>query len=175
MSMLGTQQPTAKDYKDGRTKQAFKDETDINKLIQRAEKTGTISHLNKHEARYGDFANFDFFEAQVQLAAGGEIFADLPAEIRSEFNQSPAQFFNYVNDPANKDRLEKLLPDLAAPGRQLPRIAPDNADETAARVASEQATPVPNATPAPEPSPAPDAASGEALTPAQLAGSSAST
>ncbi len=166
--MLGTKHAT---FKDGRTKQSFKDETDINKLLQRAEKSGTISHLNKHEARYGDFANFDFFEAQLQLARGGEIFADLPAEIRSEFNQSPAQFFDYVNNPVNKDRLGKLLPALAAPGRQLPVIAPDNADEAKARSASETPTPeVPSATPV-EPSGEPP----PALTPAEKAGSSSST
>ncbi len=157
MSMLGTKTPT---FKDGRTKQSFKDETDINKLLQRAEKTGTISHLNKYEARYGDFANFDFFEAQLQLAKGGEIFADLPAEIRSEFNQSAAQFFDYVNDPANKDRLGILLPALAEPGRQnvdVSGVVP--ADLDTARVAAETTAPevvseIPGETP-PEPPPEP--------------------
>ena len=46
--MLGTKQPL---YKDGRTKQSFRDETDINQIMKRAQVTGTISHLNKHEAR----------------------------------------------------------------------------------------------------------------------------
>ncbi len=115
MSMLPTKQPT---YTDGRTKQSFKDETDINKILKRAQKTGTISHLNKFEARYGDFSDFDFFDAQLKLSEGRTIFDALPSEIRSEFNQSAAQFFKYVNDPANIDRLEKLLPGLAAPGKQ---------------------------------------------------------
>ncbi len=115
MSMVETKQPT---YKDGRVKQSFRDETDINKILQRAQKTGTISHLNKHEGRYADFSDFNFFEAQIMLARGREIFDDLPSEIRSEFNQSQAAFFEYVNDPENKDRLAELLPGLAAPGRQ---------------------------------------------------------
>ncbi len=143
MSMLGTKDAV---FEKTRTKQAFKDETDINKLIQRAEKTGTISHLNKHEARYGDFSGFDFFEAQLQLSAGATIFAELPAELRSEFNQSPAQFFDYVNDPANKDRLGQLLPALAEPGRQLPVASGViTADADTAAAAAE--------TPAPEGSP----------------------
>ncbi len=115
MSMLGTKQPT---YNDGRVKQSFKDETDINKILKRAQKTGTISHLNKYEGRYGDFVSFDFFEAQIMLTKGREIFDALPSEIRSEFGQSQGAFFDYVNDPENKDRLEELLPALAAPGRQ---------------------------------------------------------
>ncbi len=115
MSMNGTKQPI---YEDGRVKQSFKDETDINKILQRAQKTGTISHLTKHAAKYGDFANFDFFEAQLMLTKGREIFDDLPSEIRTEFNQSQAAFFAYVNDPANTEDLLKKLPALAAPGRQ---------------------------------------------------------
>ncbi len=115
MSMLPTKQPT---YKDGRTKQSFKDETDINKILQRAQKTGTISHINKYEARYGDFTGFDFFEAQLKLSQGREIFDALPSEIRDEFRQSPADFFKYVNDPANQGRVSELLPALAEPGRQ---------------------------------------------------------
>lgn len=118
MSQLGTEQPTASDYKDGRTKQSFKDETDINIIMKRAQKSGTISHLNKYQPLYGDFSEFDFFAAQLKLAEGREIFDALPPELRNEFNQEPAAFFDYVNDPANKDRLDKLLPALAEPGRQ---------------------------------------------------------
>ncbi len=152
MSMLGTKQPTAKDYKDGRTKQAFNDETDINKILRRAEKTGTISHLNKHEAHYGDFTGFDFLEAQLKLTAGSDIFAELPAEVRSEFNQNPAEFFDYVNDPENKERLGVLLPALAEPGRQLPRA-------TGVIPADAVQDPEPPAIPAPNPTgAAPDAA-----------------
>lgn len=109
----------AKNYSDGRTKQAFKNSTDINKLLAKAQKTGTISHLNKHEASYGDFTDMPtLLEAQTQLARGREIFDDLPSEIRKEFAQSPSEFFKFVNDPANKDDLARVLPALALPGRQ---------------------------------------------------------
>jgi len=105
-------------YDDGRTKQSFKDETDINKILQRAQKTGTLSHLEQFEARYGDFSDFDFQQAQIKLAEGQQMFEKLPSEIRKEFNQNPAEFFQYVNDPEKADKLGKLLPDLAKPGRQ---------------------------------------------------------
>ncbi len=132
--MLPIKQP--QEYTDGRTKQSFRDETDINKIIQRAEKTGTISHLTKYKGVYADFADFDYFGNLQKLTQGREIFDDLPAEIRNEFSGSPAKFFDYVNDPANIDRIEKLLPALAAPGRQLATINPPNADEAAALEAS---------------------------------------
>ncbi len=152
MSMLPTKQPTKSDYKDGRTKQSFRDETDINQILKRAQKSGTISHLTKYQARYGDFTGFDFAEANIQLAKGREIFDELPVELRKEFNQSPADFFNYVNDPANVDRLPKLLPALAEPGRQNIKtsgVVP--ADTQAAEAAAEA-----EADPGPEPESPPE-------------------
>ncbi len=116
MSMI---KPKAPDYSDGRTKQSFKDSTDINKILARAQKTGTISHLAQHGASYGDFADFDFTEAQNALARGKSIFEGLPSEVRAEFGQSPQAFYQYVNDPVNAGKLNELLPALAEPGRQL--------------------------------------------------------
>ncbi len=135
MSMLGTKNAHCKD---GRTKEAFKDETDINKILKRAQKTGTISHMNRHQGRYADFSGFDFFEAQLKLTAGREIFDELPSEIRNEFNQNPARFFAFVNDPENKDRLAELLPALAEPGRQNLDVGNVPADELKAREAAQK-------------------------------------
>ncbi len=129
-------QPQA--YPDGMTKQAFRDECDIQKIMARAEKGGTISHLQKHEGAYEDFSDFDFHAQSTMLTKGREIFDDLPAEIRKEFGQSPQAFFTYVNDPANKDDLLKKLPALAQPGRQLPAVVPPNADEQAASAAASE-------------------------------------
>ncbi len=131
-------QPT---YNDGRTKQSFKDETDINKILSRAQKAGTLSHLQKYEGTYGDFADFDFFEAQIKMTRGREVFDALPSEIRMEFAQSPAAFFAYANDPENKDRLRELLPGLAMPGRQnldvSGKTAPDDPPAEQGKTASE--------------------------------------
>ncbi len=147
MSMLKNPAPTAKDYKKtGMTKQSFKDETDINIILKRAQKSGTISHLSKYEARYGDFSGFDFSEAQIKIAQGGEIFDALPVELKREFNQSSAQFFDYVNNPENKDRLAELLPDLALPGTQMVRVS--------SVVTADETDPEPDPEPEPESAPA---------------------
>lgn len=139
MSQLGTKTPT---YKDGRTKQSFADETDINKILKRAQKTGTISHMNRFEPRYGDFANFDFGEAQIKLAQGREIFDALPPELRNEFANKPGDFFDFVNNPDNKERLHELLPALAEPGRQNISIK-GNLPADEAKVLEKESTPAP--------------------------------
>ncbi len=127
-----------KKYEDGRTKQSFRDECDIDLIMQRAARGGTISHLNKYEGVYADYSDFDFFEHMQQLTKGREIFDDLPAEVRKEFGQSPAEFFAYVNDPANIKELATKLPALAAPGRQLPLTSAPSADEEAALAAASE-------------------------------------
>ena len=119
-------------YTDGRTKQAFKDQTDINKILHRAAKGDTISHLAKHGAVYGDFSDIDdLMQAHDRLQKGMEIFEALPGEVKREFNQSPQEFFNFVNDPKNADDLARVLPQLAAPGTQMP--APRRTAEAIAR------------------------------------------
>jgi phage internal scaffolding protein len=109
-------------YDDGRTKQAFKDSTDVNKIIARHQRAGTLSHLAKYEGQYGDFSDFDFFEAQNQLAKAKTIFDELPSEIRREFNNDPSRFFEFANEPENVGKLAEILPDLARPGRQFPLV-----------------------------------------------------
>jgi hypothetical protein len=52
-------------YEDGLTKQAFKDSCDINKLLKKASKQGSLAHLIKHpEGVYGEFdGEFDLLTA----------------------------------------------------------------------------------------------------------------
>lgn len=106
-------------YEDGRTKQSFADECDINKILKKAEVTGSLSHLEKHGAFYADVAEApqDIFEARAQIERVGEIFGELPAEVRKEFSNDPLQYLAYVNDPANQGRIEELIPAIAEPER----------------------------------------------------------
>ena len=102
-------------YDDGRTKQSFKDETDINNIIEKHTRMGTLSHLEQWGGQYGDLSDFDFQEAMNQQAKANTMFEQLPAKTRAKFANSPEKFFEFVNDPKNKDDLAKKLPELAAP------------------------------------------------------------
>lgn len=129
------------DYSDGRTKQAFKDHTDINKILQKAQRVGSLSHFMKHGAVYGDFSDVpDLLTAHERLARGEKIYNDLPSELRREFKDQ-FEFFSYVNDPANVPRLKELLPALAAPGRQRPAVVRSAATEANPAVASAPSAP----------------------------------
>lgn len=110
------------DYGDGRTKQAFKDQCDINKMLAKAQQTGSMAHLVKYpEAVYGEFdGEFDLLTAQGQIAKANEIFNDLPSEIRKDFNNDPLAFVKFAGDPDNNDKLRDLLPAIAKPGSYFP-------------------------------------------------------
>ena len=131
---------------DNRTVQSFADSCDINKILFKAQKTGTVSHIAAYKAEYGDFEKFDFQAAQNQLARGTQIFEALPSEIRDEFRQNPGEFFKFVNDPANRDQLQRVLPGLALPGRQ--NMAPGRGREASElpQAASQEASEAPQAT-----------------------------
>ena len=105
-----------------RTDQSHKDTCDINRILDKAKRTGVVSHINKHGQQYGDFTDFDYEDAQIQIAKANSIFYDLDAEIRKEFGNKPKAFFDFVNNPENKDALAERLPHLAQPGKQLPDV-----------------------------------------------------
>lgn len=116
--------PIIEDFGDSMAKQSFKDDTDINKLLARGQVQAATSHLEAYGMQYGDFTGYDFQENLIKLTQGRELFDKLPSEVRSEFDQSPAAFFDFVNDPANVDRLGELLPALAQPGSFFPDVSP---------------------------------------------------
>ena len=141
MSMMKTKQPT--EYPDGRTKQSFKDETDVNNIIAKHARMGTLSHLEQFGGQYGDFGDFDFQEAQNQIARANSMFEQLPSAVRNQFSNDPARFLEYVNDPENADNLHEKLPELAQPRtRPLPenkdRVDPEPAPEPAPEAPQEQ-------------------------------------
>ena len=118
MSMLPIEE---KDYSDGMTKQSFKDSCDINKMLKKAQRTGSLAHLQKYpEASYGVFENYDLLEAHNHLAKANEIFGELPSEVRSEFGGDPIAFIQFAANPENNAKLRDLLPAIAEPGSYFP-------------------------------------------------------
>ena len=126
-------------YKDGRTKQTFKDQTDIHKILAKAQRTGTVSHINTYGQQYGEFADFDFLQAQLQIAKGNEIFEALPSEVRSEFANEAGNFFAFANDPENVGRLDEILPKIAEPGAYFPAVHGNAGTEVVATETTESA------------------------------------
>lgn len=92
----------------GRTKQSFKDECDINTIIQRFLRTGQLDLANKLEPRYGDCTGIEFQSACQTVAAAKSLFAELPAALRNRFENEPAKFLDFVHDDRNIEEAREL-------------------------------------------------------------------
>jgi phage internal scaffolding protein len=113
----------------GRTKQSFKDECNINNIMAKYARTGVIEHGNKHAPSYGDCPEIDFRQAMEVVLEAQETFAELPAVVRRRFDNDPANFLAFCEDPANRDEagelgLLKLIEPEPAPSPEPPPAPP---------------------------------------------------
>ena len=90
------------------TEQSHKKECDINNIMRKYQKTGAITHQNKHEAEYGFATGQTFLDAMLTVTKGQQMFDELPSSIRNKFYNDPAQFLDFVQDPANKQELMEM-------------------------------------------------------------------
>lgn len=92
------------------TQQSFKKECDINEIMRRFRKSGDphyLQRLGKYtEGSYGDFSQvMDYRSALDAVARAAEVFDALPAKVRREFDNDPARFLDFCEDPRNGEQL----------------------------------------------------------------------
>ncbi|WNK14726.1 MAG: internal scaffolding protein [Microvirus sp.] len=85
----------------GRTKQEFARECDINNIMSRYLKTGIIDHVRDSAPQFLDASVGDFQSAMEIIAQAETLFEELPSSIRNRFDNDPAQLLEFVHDPAN--------------------------------------------------------------------------
>lgn len=89
-----------------RTKQSFKDECDINRIMRQFQQTGVVRHLNEARAQYADVSELtDYADALSVVRRAEEMFMSLPSKVRRVFNDDPAAFLDAAHDPAKRDQL----------------------------------------------------------------------
>ncbi len=99
------------DCGEGLTKQSFKDECDINFIMNKWQRTGQIpdSAVGTMRPRYGDFTNpNDYMEACNRVLDANEAFASLPAFLRDRFANEPANLIAFLGDADNQEEAIKL-------------------------------------------------------------------
>lgn len=94
---------------EGKTKQSFKEECDINVIMSRYQQTGRLpDQLNPANPQYIDATGFDFDLAMNLVAEATSAFAELPSDIRSQFGNDPGAFLDFVADPENRSQLASM-------------------------------------------------------------------
>lgn len=92
----------------GRTKQEFKEECDINEVLRRWTKTRELPPP-RAALRYGDFTQVtDYHEAMSAVTDAETAFNELPAHMRTRFNNDPGELLDFLGEPSNLDEAVEL-------------------------------------------------------------------
>lgn len=96
------------------TQQQFKDDVDINVLLERYKVTGQLPQGVRLPS-YGDFNGVsDYRSAMEAIRKATDSFMEMPASLRARFDNDPQKFLEFVSDEKNRDEIIAL--GLAAPG-----------------------------------------------------------
>lgn len=96
------------------TQQQFKQDCDVNYIMEKFLKTGVITHT-RNPGQYLDLVDMpDYNEAALTVARANSAFEELDAHVRLRFNNDPAQFIEFLADENNEDEAVKL-------GLRIPR------------------------------------------------------
>lgn len=111
LSVYGKQKKVSLDFKDtvSKTKQSFADETNINKIIERFNKTGQLPNLIKQDPKYGDYSNPQTYQESLNtIHLANEQFESLSAKVRNKFQNDPIKLLEFVSDPKNLEEMYNL-------------------------------------------------------------------
>lgn len=90
------------------TQQQFRDETDINNIVDLFMKTGHIP-TPASMPQYIDYEGvFDYQSAMNVVRQADENFMRMDAKLRARFHNSAQEFLEFFGDPANTDEAVRL-------------------------------------------------------------------
>lgn len=98
----------------GKTRQEFKEETDINVIVERMTDKQATDWLEQHEewlksAVDQTVPNIEYRELLAVVMDAEERFLDLPADVRAGFNNDPAEFMEFVQSEGGDIELAELV------------------------------------------------------------------
>ena len=89
--------------------QAEKDACDVNKIVERYDRTGVLTHARELKGVYGDFTQANDFKSAMDIIMDAEsAFMALPSDLRTMFDNDVSKYFEFVNNPDNLDVLHNL-------------------------------------------------------------------
>ena len=89
-------------------KQSFKEQSDINTIVNTFMKTGVMPEL-VNMPTYGDFSDAPDYQTALNLVMQAEDqFMQLPAMLRAKFENDPGQLLAFLEDDANRAEAEAL-------------------------------------------------------------------
>jgi len=93
------------------TQQQFKDECDINRIVKNAARGIAPRFLARGTPQFGDFSNVPSIEeAYDTIERAQSAFMNLPAQLRLELDNDPANISKLTKEQATRYKLTKELP-----------------------------------------------------------------
>ena len=94
-----------------RVEQSHVKECDINEIVRRHGKDlvqQSVSLMQSQAFRFDDVTGNDFQEAMEKVTKAQESFDSLPSKVRREFDNNPAKFMDFVQNPDNSQKLVEM-------------------------------------------------------------------
>lgn len=93
-----------------KTRQSEQDACDINKIMERFNRTGQLPTIQRVPPRYGEAIAMDFAEAQNLITQARDAFMSLPASTRKHFANDPGLYMDAIQNatPETIPELKKL-------------------------------------------------------------------
>lgn len=89
---------------EGMTQQSFKDECDINTIVDRFGLTGELPSTAR-APMVGDFSAISDYKSALDAVMAADVrFMEFPAAVRAQFDNDPQLMLDFVADAANKDK-----------------------------------------------------------------------
>lgn len=87
------------------TQQHCKDECDVNKILEKWLRTGSIEHVQKRAATYADVSQVptDYATAFDVVSKADDSFMSLPAKVRKRFKNDPGAFLDWMSQDTDMD------------------------------------------------------------------------
>lgn len=103
-----------------RTRQSEADSCDINKIMERFNRTGKLPVMQTQPPQYGDARVVDYTTAQQIVIDAKKQFMSLPADTRKAFGNDPQAFLNAIGDYSEDNQKNLLKLGILVPKQETP-------------------------------------------------------
>ena len=110
------------DAEEGLTKQSFKDECDVNRIMARYADTGVIEHIRESPPSNADVSDVGTYQEAMDIVSHAQSqFMQLPSAVRAAFDNDPVAFLDAFESAEGQDLLRQhgVLPQ-EAPSEERP-------------------------------------------------------
>lgn len=90
------------------TKQSFKEETDINYIVRKYQKTGMLSFVSDIAPQFMEVDSLEYQDALNLVIQAQNAFDQMPSNLRKRFENDPAKFLQFTEDQNNLEEMYDL-------------------------------------------------------------------